>query len=227
MIEKVDRRLQIWAATVVGKVPISLAPPGRDGREDSAVGLYLLELAESPSPRTSGPQPLQLLLRYLVTASSPDPEEAHRLLGELLFAALETAELEVDMTPLPTAVWQAFGVAPRPAFILRVPLVKERKARPVRRVLEPLRVEISPVAQLAGVVLGPGDLPLAGARVEVPALNVSTRTDYRGRFHFAAVPQDATEVLRVEARGQELSVAMEHPADPESPLIVRFPLMED
>jgi hypothetical protein len=31
----------------------------------------------------------------------------------------------------------------------------------------------------------------------------------------------------VQARGKELSVIPELPADPESPLIVRFPLMED
>lgn len=227
MIDEVDRRLQDWTATVVGKIPVSLAPPGRQGEEAPAVGLYLLEFAESPSPRTSGPQPLQVLLRYLVTASSPRPEEAHRMLGELLFAALETPELEVELGLVPLALWQAFGVAPRPAFTVRVPLLKERKTRPVRRVAEPLIVEASRLARLSGLVLGPGDLPLAGARVELPALNVSTRTDFHGHFHFSAVPEGSTGTLRVQARGQELSVIPERPADPESPLIVRFPLMED
>ena len=227
MIDEVDRRLREWAATVVGEVPVSLAPPSREREGEAGVGLYLFDLAESPSPRTSGPQPLQFLLRYLVTASSPEPEEAHRLLGELLFAALETPEMEVEVGAVPVALWQAFGAAPRPAFTLRMPMLKERRKRPVRRVLEPLVVEASRLARLAGVVLGPGDLPLAGARVELPALNVSTRTDFQGRFQFAAVPEGATGVLRVQARGRELAVAPERPADPESPLIVRFPLMED
>lgn len=227
MIDEMDRRLQDWAGTVVGAVPVSLAPPVRDEGGEAAVSLYLLGLAESPSPRTSGPQPLQLQLRYLVTASSPEPEEAHRLLAELLFAALDTEKMQVEMEPVPLALWQAFGVAPRPAFTVRVPLIKERKTRPVRRVLEPLVVETARLARLEGVVLGPGDVPLAGARVELPALNVSTRTDFQGRFHFAAVPQDATGALRVQARGQELSLTPERPAEPESPLIVRFPLMED
>lgn len=227
MIDEVDRRLRDWAATVVGKVPVSLAPPGRQGEEESVVGLYLLELAENPSPRTSGPQPLQVLLRYLVTASSPQPEEAHHLLGELLFAAMETSEMEVTLEPLPVALWQAFGVMPQPAFTVRVPLQKERKARPLRRVLEPLVMAASPMARLAGVVLGPGDLPLAGARVELPALSLSTRTDFRGHFFFDAVPRDAPGMLRVQAHGRELSVMAEHPVDPESPLIVHLPLMED
>jgi hypothetical protein len=227
MIDEMDRQLQEWAGTVIGTVPVSLAPPVRDEGEEAVVSLYLLELTENPSPRTSGPQPLQLQLRYLVTTSARQPEEAHRLLAELLFAALETEKMQVEMEPVPVALWQAFGVAPRPAFTVRVPLLKERKTRPVRRVLEPVVVEAAPLAALEGVVLGPGDVPLAGARVELPALNVSTGTDFRGRFRFAAVPRDATATLRVQARGQELALTPERPAEPESPMIVRFPLMED
>lgn len=227
MIDEVDRRLQDWAATIVGTVSASLAPPGQQGEEEPAVGFYLLDFAENPSPRTSGPQPLQVLLRYLVTASAPDIQEAHRLLAELLFAALEAPELEVELGLVPLALWQAFGVAPRPAFTVRVPLVRERKARLVRRVVEPLVVETSRLARLSGLVLGPGEVPLAGARVELPALNVSTHTDFQGRFHFAVVPEGSTGVLRVQARGQELSVIPERSTDPESPLMVRFPPMED
>jgi hypothetical protein len=37
---------------------------------------------------------------------------------------------------------------------------------------------------LNGVVLGLDDVPLAGAEVELPALQLFTHTDYKGRFHF-------------------------------------------
>jgi hypothetical protein len=227
MIDEMDRRLQAWAVTVVGEVPVSLTPPGREEGGEAGVGLYLLDLGESPSPRTTGPQPLKLQLRYLVTASASDPSEAHRLLAELLFAALETAEMEVEMEPVPLALWQAFGVAPRPAFTVRLPLIKERKTRPMRRVLEPLVVQATPLAQLDGVLLGPGDLPVAGARVELPSLKVAARTDFRGRFRFTAVPPDVPEVLRVQARGREMMLPVERADGADSQLIVRFPLMED
>jgi hypothetical protein len=227
MIDEMDRRLRDWAGSVVGGLPVSLAPPGREEAGEAAVSLYLLDLGESPSPRTPGPQPLELQLRYLVTTSARDPEEAHRLLSDLLFAALETEEMQVEMEPVPPALWQAFGVAPRPAFRFRVPLIKDREARPAPRVLEPVVVRAAPLARFDGVVLGPGDVPLAGARVALPALNLSARTDFQGRFHFGAVPRDATGTLRVEARGRELSLTPEPPSEPESPRIVRFPLMED
>ena len=59
---------------------------------------------------------------------------------------------------------------------------------------------------LRGVVLGPGDVPIAGARVEIPPANLSTSTDRLGRFAFAAVasgPYPTT--LRVLAKGRELT----------------------
>src|SRR5262249_32982745 len=144
------------------------------------------------------------------------PEEAHRLLGQLVFAAMENPEFEIDLTPVSVTVWNAFGVAPQPAFMLSVPVQKERPEPKPGFVRQPLLVKTSPMTTLYGVVLGPGEIPIAGARVEMRALHLSTQTDRKGRFCLAAVPSEpARKELEVKAKGRKLSVTAEenHPED--------------
>ena len=149
MIDEVDRSLREWITTVLGETPVSLLPPSPQDRQNTApvegVGLYLLDLQEGPAARERRNQPLQLKVRYLITVSAAEPEEAHRRLGELAFAALASPEFEVELG-VPTALWPAFGVPPRPAFLLRVAVRRERPERPVPLVTEPLVVEAAPVA---------------------------------------------------------------------------------
>ena len=226
MIDTVDERLKSWAQSVLGPIDVSLDPPAEavDGRH---VGLYLLALAESPALRTVEPAPLQISLRYLVTTWSEDIGEAHRLLGQLVFAAMDYHEFEVDLAPVPIEVWTAFGVAPRPAFQLRVPLRRERSVPPTRRVRKPLHVDVTPVTTFHGVVLGPEDVPVARARVEIPALETATRTDLRGVFAFEAVPAEPMpRRLLVRAKGKEFDIALEPSQLEEMPIVIRVDLSD-
>ena len=120
MIDLVDRRLSDWIKNILDDVEVFLTAPGvsETGR---GIGLYLLELVHTPAARTAQAPPLQVTLRYLVTARADTPEEAHRLLGNLVFAALENAELEVEQEAAAPALWAALGVPPRPSFMLRTP----------------------------------------------------------------------------------------------------------
>jgi hypothetical protein len=177
MIDEVDRRLKAWAGTVLGEVAVCFDAPGKPVAERS-VGLYLLELAPLSPPRGAKAAPLQFGLRYLVTTACKDSAGAHRDLGELAFAALANPEFEVDFEPLPAAAWAAFGVAPRPAFSIRVPVRKARAEHAVQLVRQPLVLAQSPIVGVRGAVLGPGDVPLSGARVELAALGQSTHTDH-------------------------------------------------
>jgi hypothetical protein len=143
MIDEVDRSLREWIGTVLGDSPVSLTPPAAE--EKDGVTLYLLDLLEGPAPRERRSQPLQLKVRYLITVAADPPEEAHRRLGELAFAALESPDFEVELGALPVSLWQAFGVPPRPAFLLRVPVRRERPARKVPLVLEPIVIQAAPM----------------------------------------------------------------------------------
>ncbi|MCP5117259.1 MAG: carboxypeptidase regulatory-like domain-containing protein [bacterium] len=226
MIDETDQRLSDWVNSVLADVKVSLASPETQPK-GKVVSLYLLDLAPVPSARGGRKiPPLQIALRYLVTAWADKPAVAHRLLGDLAFAAMEEEGFEVASEAPPVEVWQSLGLPPRPSFILKTIV---RKARPqpeepyVR--VEPT-VDSTPAVPLFGVVTGPGDVPLMGARVEHPTLNLNTRTDSKGRFRFTTVPAAPPSLLKVTAKGKEQSVT----ADPRSlagePLVIHFDELE-
>ncbi len=224
MIDEIDARVRSWVEGVAGDVPISMEPPGPD-RQGSGVGLYLLSLQPQPSMRGGGePAPVQIGLRYLVTAWSDDPGDAHRLLGQLVVAGLRDPELEVDLEPLPADAWAAFRLPPQPSFVL-VTVLRDQQAVPVKLVRGPLQLKASDIAPLSGTVVGPNDVPLAAATVELPALQLGAVTDWRGRFAFAAVPREPrVKHLVVRARGRELAVDADLGAG--APLMIRFAPLE-
>lgn len=222
MIDRTDRYLKEWVGAVANNAAVSLAVPS-NASDEPGVGLYLLDLVPVPPARGVQLPPLQIALRYLVTTHAPAPEEAHRLLGTLVFAALENPEFDVDLAPLPATVWAAFGVAPRPSFLVRVPLRHERPQPPVSPVRMPLVVKQARPQSLRGVVLGPGNQPIAGAQVELSALELSTRTDTSGRFGFTVVPAPPhANRLRVRAKGQEVTVATEDALKNNASLVVHL-----
>ncbi len=226
MIDEVDQRLKAWVGRVVGDAPVSLDVPARSTLEQG-VSLYLLELGASPPARTGRRAPLQFSVCYLVTVGAETPERAHHLLGELVFAALDTPDFEVELTPVPVELWATLGVAPRPAFRLRVQVRRERAEPAVRRVHFPLVLQMAPPEALNGCVVGPGDVPIPGALVELPALKLSTRTDARGWFRFPLVPSaESLGGLEVRAKGEVLQVGAEALAPKGAPLVIRLPLKE-
>lgn len=226
MIDEVDQRLKSWVGRVLGDAPVSLAVPDREG-VDRGVGLYLLELGPAPPPRTARRPPLRVSLCYLITAGGDSPERAHHVLGQLVFSAMEEPDFEVDLAPVPVALWSALGVPPRPAFRLRVPLERERPVPTVPRVKMPLVIRAVPSAALVGRVVGPGDFPIPDALVELPSMGLSARTDARGRFRFASVPADTPlGRLEVRAKGAVLAVRTEELPTEEGALLVRLPLKE-
>jgi hypothetical protein len=221
VIDAIDQRLSTWIKETVGVDAVSLAPPGAQ-EGDSSVSLYLLELADAPPPRSTGLSPLQLSLRYLVTTWAKEVTEAHRILGELALAAMEQTDFELELEPLPAETWTALGLVPQPAFILRVPLRRERPERPAPYVRERLVVRAGPSRSFTGRVLGPEEIPIADATVEVPSLGTRTRTDGQGRFVFANVPVDPPiRHLLVRAKGRLLNVTLGTEIAEGEPLVIR------
>jgi hypothetical protein len=166
-------------------------------------------------------------LRYLITAWSDKPEDAHEMLVELMFAAMDNRDFQVEQEPISLTVWTAFGMPPQPSFVLRVPLRQERP-QPQTKLVRELKIQSSPVVSFHGLLLGPGDVPLSDCRVEVPSLNLSTSTDYKGRFYFPGMPAVGTKKLLIKAKGRELPVDSEdnHP-DSGTPLVIHFSLLEE
>jgi hypothetical protein len=226
VIHEVDRQLRTWVGSVLTGSTVTLSAPD-GGATGSGISLYLIQIANRP-PARGGPKrpPLRLSLSYLVTTWADDPEDAHRMLGELAFAAMDHADYEVELTPVPLAVWSALGAAPRPSFVLRVEIARERPT------IAPPIVRASPVLQssaavsIHGIVAGPGGVPIMGARVECPALGLATRTDAKGRFRFSAVPADPPPELRVVAKGQQRVVKADRRTANGDPLMIAFDELE-
>ena len=145
------------------------------------------------------------------------------MLGDLVVAALQNPEFEVEHEPLPLLVWTALGIAPRPAFVLRVPFKHERPEKLAPPVRHAVVIKPVPLGSLEGQVLGPENIPLMNARVELPAFELFTTTDSKGRFHFSSVPSTpGMRLLHVRAKGQEFSINVD-PAGTE-PLVIHLQL---
>ena len=226
MSEEVDKRLSNWIAGQMPDLRVCLGPPQAKSA-GRGIGLYLLELMQSPMPSALRRTPLQLMLRYLVTTWSDNPEDAHDMLVQLAFAAMESTTFQLEMESVPLSIWSAFGIPPQPSFVLRIPVQRERPEPDTALVREPLRVQTSPMVSFHGVLLGPGDLPLANCVVEVPSLNLSTTTDHKGRFSFVGLPAQGAKKLLVKAKGHVLPVNSDvNYPDSTAPLVIHFSPLE-
>jgi hypothetical protein len=228
MIDQVDEDLIRWVEDTLGHgLTPSLSAPA-DGKAPS-VNLYLLELVDDPLRHSSSKLPYQPALRYLVSTHAADPREAHRLLSKLLYAALESAQYEVDLDPIPSIIWTAFQITPRPAFILKAPLPHDRKETAAILVRDPVpKMDSSaPIVPLHGLLLGPGEVPLMNARIELPNLYISATTDRKGRFTLPGVPAaPSKKTLLIKARRKEKTEVVQQTGTPDQPVIIHFDLFK-
>jgi Carboxypeptidase regulatory-like domain/Pvc16 N-terminal domain len=228
MIEIIGKEISEWISSIVTDAEIVLGLPDANA-QNAQVGLYLMDLSQSKCARVGKLPPFKINLRYLVTARSPRAEEAHRLLGELIFAALqkpekEPPEFEVVVEPLPVESWAVLGAAPQASFFLRAPLRLERREPAVPMVKEPVVLQPSPMRMLSGTVYESGGMPIMGARVELLTLGIATRTDEWGRFRFAGVPSNGQLKLLAQAKGQTKEVNY---TVGDGPLEIRLHILEE
>jgi hypothetical protein len=223
MITESDQRLRSWIASLAGPITISNTPPGRE-ETGSGVSLYLMEMSRAPLARKEHDQLVQITARYLVTTWAEQAQDAHELLERLMLGAMDNPEVQVEFNPLLLSDWIAFGVVPRPSFMLLLTLQRQRRERTSTLVSAPPMVRGTGVRRLEGVVLGPEDRPLANAQVEIPGLGLTGRTDLEGRFRFPVLPADAlVEHLVVEKMGQSVSVALSPTGEEAfSPLVIHW-----
>jgi hypothetical protein len=228
VIEEIDQRLEDWAAALLPGVSISLEAPGPPP-QTKQVDVYLLDVSQTPAPRTVKRPPLQLSLRYLVTAWAETTKEAHRMLGNLMFAAMQDASMQVELEAAPLTLWSAFGTTPRPSFLLRVPLSLEHPETVAKPVLQPMIIRTKPVCNFNGLLIGrPGGHPLAGVAVGVPALGLSARSDRNGRFTFPTVPSQLPLDVRISAKGQQFNMRIDIAQQPAlDPWVIALDLLEE
>ena len=228
VIDEIDRKLKEWSGSIAGKynAEIRLSTP-QNWEGQKVVGVYLLDLLNAPPTRDGRRPSLQIGLRYLITAWHENPEEAHRMLGDLVSAAMSHPLFEIELEPLPVLIWTAFGLAPRPSFLVRLPLSLAQPEPEVKRVRRPMELRGSIPIPLEGIIIGHDEIPIVGARVELVALRQTMQTDGKGRFRFPAVPAEPViKRLRISAKGYESFVDIENDPSTNEPHVIHFTAME-
>lgn len=209
-MEQTDQQLKAWCRGILPDAEVTFDAPTAQERRDrgTQVSLYLMGLAPLPSTCGRAPAPYQLNLQYLVTVADADIVKSHQLLGALAFAAMGNPDFELDLSALPAATWSAFGVAPRPGFVIRRALRQARAETHAPVVARQPVIKAARLTRIDGVVLGPNDTPLMGARVELLSMGRVAGTDERGNFSFEGVPDNAVVRLLVEAKGWRREIAV-------------------
>jgi hypothetical protein len=83
------------------------------------------------------------------------------------------------------------------------------------------------LVSLEGVILGPEDVPISGASVELVDLETTTRTDSRGAFVFEAVPSEPPpRRLLVRVKGKETDIDLDALPFGDEPLVIRIDLSD-
>ncbi len=226
MFDEADARLEAWTKGALKGVEVSLSPPS-DSAGKSSVSLYLMDVIPTQRSRGVRLPPVQAILRYLITTQAKDPMEAHRLLGKLMVAATDMPEFEMEKEPLPPELWRSFGLHPRPAFILRVPFKYQKEEEQAKMVRFPLTMEKAPLVPLQGKILSTGNIPLVGAKVELPFFKLYTVTDADGVFRFPAVPSEPkNKDLKIRAKGREFSISTKQAERGSGKLVIQLPMEE-
>ncbi len=165
-------------------------------------------------------QPLRLWVRYLLTApGATGGDDLARLLDPVLTAAATDGPVHVAFEPVPVELWSALGLRPRAALLVDVPAQVDRETPRVPLVRAGLALEGKPLEALRGRVVGPGDVPLVGIRVEAPVIGAATYTDTGGRFAFGGVPAGDPARLLLTGRGRQFEA--EVTADAQAPVLIR------
>lgn len=144
MIVGVDEEIENWVASLLSEGDLVVLDGPRDDRPGRGLSIYLFDLRSARPLNGVAPRPLAFRARYLVTAWSKEPKEAHGLLSRVLESALDESSYEVELEVDHPPPWTAFGCRPRPYFFLSALASRSRPARPVRAVEHPLRVVLEP-----------------------------------------------------------------------------------
>jgi hypothetical protein len=199
-----------WVRERLGEVECHRSRPDD---ADGAVRLHLLLLevrsGAGAAGMARGPAFLELQLRHLLCWGGPATPDHEAQLVELAFAALEhpRRDLQLDLRGLAPEDWLSLQLRQRPCLVFESTLRRERSLEPAPRV-RAAQLRGVPSGVVRGVVLGPADVPIAGAQVEVPAFGVTTTTDSQGRFQLPRMPLDGRgTAVQVRARGHSLQLS--------------------
>ena len=212
-VDGISRALLDWVGETLPGVTVSAAPVDGNDVADG-VTVRLMRLAPLSQPRHADHVRQAMTLDYRIAVRAPEAFTEQQRLADLAFAAMDSAEIELVADPiveLPASVCASLVVrvqAERSRDLPRAPLVRE-----------PPVLRLGPLDWIEGTVLGPGDQPIARARITLGNGEIVATTGADGRFRFRALA-DSTIAATVRARSTRVDAAVE----PGKPAIIHLPL---
>jgi hypothetical protein len=200
--EQITQDLLAAIKQAVPGVTIGATSPGNPPT-GAGIALALLGAAPRATPLARDRKRSVLALDYLVAIRLGDPLTEHRALCALAFAMLEAEGYEIVGEVAVADACRAVGWPPCTGLVVRVEAVRERALPQAPLVRFPAITTLAPLAAAEGQVLGPGDVPIAGAVVTLAGHERSMTTGPDGRFRFA-VPDGTAPKVAVRARGRRV-----------------------
>ena len=197
----VTEELLAWITQQVPKFSVAVTAVGKP-REGPGVALALLRAVPRVSPLSFDRKRAVLALDYLVTVSLSDPLDEHSAVAELAFAALESPDIEIAIDYPVSEACRAIGLPPSAGLVLRTEARRERILARAPLVRELPIVSVVGLAQAEGKVIGPNNLPIAGAIVTLDGSNRQVTTGADGRFRFA-VPEGTRPQVAARTRSRK------------------------
>ena len=182
-------------------VPAELAHP-QSAAQTPRLGVWPVAVLPETMPAQVG-APLRLRVRYLVFALIPADGPITAAM-DVLDRVLVVGQPYLIPDQVPDELWQSLATPHRLGLLFDVPVQVAPAAPSVPRVTSLPQLATVSLGRLAGRVVTPGGVPLAGMRVTVHDGTATTRTDTRGHFTLAGVIADQPLTLLVTGRGLRL-----------------------
>lgn len=216
--DEVTQGLADWVRRHIPDTRVDAQPIGRDTDQDG-IDIRLIALAPRFEPRQRDRLDRTIALDYLLSVRFADPLAEHRSLAELAFAAMETSGYEIVADKSPAEACASVGLKPSAGIVLRAQARLSQELPRAPLVREPAITRLAPLGYVEGVVVGPGDIPIAGAFVTLEGTERAAVTGPDGRFRFAS-PAGTPIHITARARSTEAAVS----AEPGDPAVIQLPL---
>ena len=214
----VTEELIAWITLQVPKFNVAATAVGRP-REGPGIALALLRAVPRVAPLSFERKRAVLALDYLVTINLNDPIDEHSAVADLTFAALEAPELEIAIDYPVSEACRAIGLPPSAGLVLRTEARREQILARAPLVRELPIVSVGGLVQAEGTVVGPNNIPIAGAIVTLDGSNRQVTTGPDGRFRFA-VPEGTKPHITARARSRQITSKL----IPNTPSLISLPM---
>jgi len=228
----IHETFRTWAVSLTEEgLPARFSHDFDTDEENLVLSALLLTARADPQRRSQGPvrrrpssRPLAKLC-YLVRIGAPErSDKCERALLSVMAQAQRTAGLNPLAEALSPSWWVAYGIPPRPAFLMEATVTETAEPADTAVVREH-RLDLTAMQTLHGRVVAADDTPIPDAEIQISASGTITRSDSAGNFRLrvgTVGKAGAGGWVRVRARGFEQRLRVPESAAEQEPWLIRM-----